>query len=717
VNLVFVSHNPIPVLLAVLVLFSSEALSQKESTGTQELSPMVVTARGGFPEPRASSPWSIDSLKARDLRHHVRTMPEALTGIPSVLVQKTALGQSSPYIRGLTGYHNVLLVDGIRLNHSAMRSGPNQYWSTVELLGTESIEVFRGPGGIIYGADAVGGVVNVLSAKPIFSNEGVVQGGHFFGKLSSAENSWSAGLNGIVYSPDWFAEVSYAEHSFGDLEGGKNIGNQVNTGYDSRGTNFRLSRKLNEDTSMTFGLQRTFMDDVPRTHKTVNGLTWEGLSPGSEIWRRLDQERNLYYGKFSWENGGGLMDMGIVTFSLHQHGQERNRMKKATKGGDFQYLDLNDFGVSSRFEADDPWGGRISYGIEYHRENLSSGGYEFDDNRLRGIDLAQGPLAADAHYNRYALYLNDSYETQSGWVVEPGVRFSSIRAELDRYFLKNNDASTIQTPETKVYDEWIGSIRASKEIAKDQFLFSGVSQGFRPPSLYDLTSTDETSAIEKPDTSLDPEKFLQAEIGLRGGADDWDWSISAYRTWVDDMIIRSPIETGNSAVLKANGDGFIQGLEIEVGYEWTPSWSSEIRLSWMDGEVEQMLDDNTSVTLVIDGRIYTAVDRAPDRLMPSQAMLVTRYAPEGLDWWAEFSILVVGQADDLSLKDETDSSRIPENGTPGFALFGLRGGRSVGEKTKITLTAENLGDVDYRVHGSGLNGPGRNFIFSVTHSF
>jgi hemoglobin/transferrin/lactoferrin receptor protein len=301
--------------------------------------------------------------------------------------------------------------------------------------------------------------------------------------------------------------------------------------------------------------------------------------------------------------------------------------------------------------------------------------------------------------------------------VEPGVRFSSVRAELDRYFIKNNDASTIQTPETKVYDEWIGSIRAGKEIAKDKFLFTGVSQGFRPPSLYDLTSTDETSAIEKPDTSLDPEQFLQAEIGLRGGADDWDWSISAYHTWVDDMIIRSPIETGNSAVLKANGDGFIQGLEMEVGYEWTPSWSSEIRLSWMDGEVEQMLDDNTSGTIAIDGRYYSAADRPPDRLMPSQAMLVTRYAPEGLDWWAEFSILAVGQANDLSLKDETDSSRIPKNGTPGFALLGFRGGRSVGEKTKITLTAENLGDVDYRVHGSGLNGPGRNFIFSVTHSF
>ena len=107
---------------------------------------------------------------------------------------------------------------------------------------------------------------------------------------------------------------------------------QENTGYDSRGSQFRLSRKLNEDTRFTIGLQNVFMDDVPRTHKTINGLTWGGLTPGSEIWRRLDQERNLSYGKFSWENAGGFADAGLLTLSLHKHEQERNRMKGSVSG-------------------------------------------------------------------------------------------------------------------------------------------------------------------------------------------------------------------------------------------------------------------------------------------------------------------------------------------------------------------------------------------------
>ncbi|MFP6893628.1 MAG: Plug domain-containing protein, partial [Opitutales bacterium] len=68
----------------------------------------------------ASSPWATERIDADDMRLTARSMPEALSGLPSVLVQKTALGQSSPYVRGFTGYHNLLLVDGIRLNHSAM---------------------------------------------------------------------------------------------------------------------------------------------------------------------------------------------------------------------------------------------------------------------------------------------------------------------------------------------------------------------------------------------------------------------------------------------------------------------------------------------------------------------------------------------------------------------------------------------------------------------
>ena len=263
----------------------------------------------------------------------------------------------------------------------------------------------------------------------------------------------------------------------------------------------------------------------------------------------------------------------------------------------------------------------------------------------------------------------------------------------------------------------IGSLRATKQINEELFIFSGLSQGFRPPSLYDLTSTDETSAVERPNIKLEPEKFLQAELGIRGSSGSWEWQTSYYHTWIKDMIVRSPVESGKSDVLKSNGDGFIQGMELELGYQWTPSWKSELSFSWMDGEVEQMLDHNASGTVAINGGNYLPVNRATTRLMPVQAKFTTQYKSVGSNWSSALSFLRVSKANDLSLKDETDVSRIPSNGTPGFFLANIYGNYDLSENSSICLALENIGDVDYRVHGSGLNGAGRNVILSCSLVF
>ena len=694
------------------------------------LSPVVITTEGNFSEPSYSSLWAHQVLAYDETLKFSRSMPEALTGVPSVMIQKTSLGQSSPYIRGLTGYHNLLLVDGIRLNHAAMRSGPNQYWSTVETFGTRELEVVRGIQGVTYGADAIGGVVNITPKPAKFSSTGLHQGGQALGRISSAENSWAAGIHSYISSSEWEVKLSHISRSFGDLEAGRNIGRQFYTGYDSHASEVQIHHKLGDDAQLMLGFQNTLLDDVPRTHKTIHSMTWEGLTPGSELWRKLDQERQLYYSKLSWGNQGGLMDKGVITVSFHQHSQERNRMMKPTKGGDYQFFDLDDFGISARFEAEEVWGGTFAYGTEWHQESLQSGGHSFDDNQIKIADFAQGPLAADADYDRFGLYLNHNLETQFGCTFESGIRYSSIQADLHRYYLSNDDVATLEAPSVQKYQKFTGSLRASTEITDNLLLFTGLSQGFRPPSLYDLTSTDETSIAETPDTRISPEKFIQAEIGLRGLSSALEWQFFAYHTWIDDMITRSPFTAtdGKTKAIKSNGDGFIQGLEIELKYDWSPSWQSNLSFSWMTAEVEQLQPhalgpkmkltdhDNDESTAKIHKR-FQIVERATSRLMPVQTQFITRYAPPLSSWESKLSILAVGKADELSLKDETDKSRIPTQGTPSYLVLGLSLAKTLSESTELSLEIENLADEDYRVHGSGLNGAGRNFILSISSSF
>ena len=96
------------VVFALLICsYPTVAFSNAQTGSVDELTPIVVTAQGGFPEPLNSTAWSITTLETDAIKGNARSLPEALSGIPSIMVQKTALGQSSPYIRGLTGYHNV----------------------------------------------------------------------------------------------------------------------------------------------------------------------------------------------------------------------------------------------------------------------------------------------------------------------------------------------------------------------------------------------------------------------------------------------------------------------------------------------------------------------------------------------------------------------------------------------------------------------------------
>ena len=100
-------------------------------------------------------------------------------------MQQTNLGGGSPFLRGLTGYHTLILIDGIRLNNSTFRSGPNQYLNTIDPLLINHVEVMKGQGSVPYGSDALGGTILLSSKSPDFSVTGNKLKGSLYGKYMS----------------------------------------------------------------------------------------------------------------------------------------------------------------------------------------------------------------------------------------------------------------------------------------------------------------------------------------------------------------------------------------------------------------------------------------------------------------------------------------------------------------------------------------------------
>ena len=127
--------------------------------------------------------------------------------------------------------------------------------------------------------------------------------------------------------------------------------------------------------------------------------------------------------------------------------------------------------------------------------------------------------------------------------------------------------------------------------------------------------------------------------------------------------------------------------------------------TWMDGEVDTYpTSDDVLVTEHID------------RLMPPTGRLGLRWDQPNR-YWVEASCSMAAKADKLSTRDASDTSRIPPGGTPGYTVYEVRMGWQCAEGLILSLAVENITDEDYRIHGSGVNEPGRNIVCAADWTF
>jgi hypothetical protein len=126
----------------------------------------VSATRGGAEEALASPHLASLVELAGAFKRPVATMGNALEGKPGILVQQSTYGQVSPFPRGLTGYHVLNLVDGVRFNNSTFRSGPNQYLALLEPAQAQRVEALLDPTGSQYGSDSLGGTQQDSGFQP-----------------------------------------------------------------------------------------------------------------------------------------------------------------------------------------------------------------------------------------------------------------------------------------------------------------------------------------------------------------------------------------------------------------------------------------------------------------------------------------------------------------------------------------------------------------------
>jgi hemoglobin/transferrin/lactoferrin receptor protein len=689
-------------------------LAEPKQPITEVVSSNVVVTALRVPAEESSVPYTTYNLKMKEtqLEKSPRSTPEVFQGLPSVMGQKTSYGQGSPYFRGFTGFRNLLLVDGVRLNNSVFRDGPNQYWSTVDSLSVESYDVVMGPSSVLYGSDAIGGTVNASTVAPPSEYQGQpVWAPMLYFRGASAEQSATSRMQlGARLNEQVGFIGGVSLKSYGDLRGGEEVGRQEHTGYDELDFDGRLDVALNKDSQMTFGHQSVSQDDVWRTHKTIYGLTWEGLKAGDEKSRYLDQHRTLDYLTYSADHLNTFADRMKVTVSRQKQQEDESRVKKDSTAED-QGFDVTTWGASLQLESDTALGNWV-YGAEYYHDSVDSYLNKYKaDGTLSKVGI-QGPVADDARYDSVGVYVQDTISSFNDQLdVIPGMRYTAAQADANQVLNPvNNKTMSVEGD----WDTVAGSLRLLHPLTQDRrhTIFAGVSQGFRAPNLSDLTRLDtaRSNEIETPVSSLEPEYFTSYEAGVKSRFDHFSTTLTYYYTDIDSMIVRAPtgrvIDGLNEVTKKNSGDGYVQGLEWFNTVTVSKNWSGWLSASWMEGEV-----DAYPTSKDIKQRDYLT------RLMPPTAQVGVRAQTDRAKYWVEGLCDAASKADRLSADDQRDTQRIPPGGTPGYAVLGIRVGSQITPALAMSLALENIMDTDYRIHGSGCNEPGRNVVLTGRYTF
>lgn len=659
----------------------------------------------GAPTSLFDSPRAIDIVTQQMLiERSPIDMGQALEQTPGVMIQRTGRGQSSPFVRGLTGQQVLIMVDGVRMTNATFRAGPNQYFNLIDPNMVERVEVIRGPGSVLYGGDAIGGVINVVTKSADDRGYNFVTGGTVQ-RFSTADLGYTGRLSaeGWVGSMGVFAGGGYGNYNNLDIGGspdappGFDVGRQPATSWRYHSADIKLNYLLSDESELVVGVQHYQGDDIFRTDRF----------PSNRESIFGPQARDLYYVR--WQGcdpcGCGWADTYQITASLHRFDEERadrdfrpgrNPLLTSFRG----FFD-EQTGVTGSFTKEIGALGMLSYGWDWYHDELGSSRKDVDTSvDPPSSTERRGEVPDDAYYSRYGAFLNWDLRITDRLLASTGVRYEHVTAGATVALRAQdpndpNDTIEILQPINPNYQDWIGHIGLTYELNPCWHLVGSVSEGFRAPNIDDLASVNENvfgNNTQLPNPNLVPETSITYEVGIKGNTDRFRGQAFVWWNDLQNFIVRRT-DQSEDLLSRTNADAYLNGVEFSGEYLVGCDWS---------------LYGNFWYTYGQD----LAADEPLSRIPPMQGIVGFRRRWNGGQDWFDVYAWLVDKQDRLSARDLTDTNRIPPGGTPGYGTFNFRYGRMITARQRLTVNVENLFDEQYRVHGSGSDGPGINAILS-----
>lgn len=613
---------------------------------------------------------------------------------PGAFFQQTTPGQGIPIIRGLKGSQVLHMVDGMRLNNAFFRNAPNQYLGLVDSFATRRVELVRGAQGSLYGADAMGGVLNVLTGEPHYEQVNWQQESRLYGSFDSVDNGWvlSARTQGGKKGWGFTGGASYQDHSNRHSADDQTL---IPSAYRSKAADLKFVFDSSEYSTLMLSAQIMEQPSTPRYDELVPG--YGQTDPSSEQFLFEPNRRSFLHTRYQLSGQGAWFDQLEIHAARQVITDDRLTQEH---GSPVIVTEANSStldGVTLQFNSSLVSGMQLIWGSEYYTDSVDSSRFTYlADSTEQTSVPARFPNGSSM--DSAAVYLSGEWLTTDSFDLNAGLRYSWFDIRLPA---NENYDSVKLTP-----SDLTGDIHAVYAFSPEIKLVANLGRGFRPPNIFDLATLGPRpgNRFNIANTNLGPETVWSYDLGIKTETKTAELELFAFYLDYSDKItsvLTGEVTGDGRDVIRSENRNKAKIYGLEAGVYWAAM--EDLRLfavfNYTRGEEQQ--DNEPTVPA--------------DRIPPLNGKLGLEYFIHG-NWRIEPYLLFAHRQDRLSPRDFGDP-RIDPTGTSGWGTMNILLDWQVNSALQLGLRLENLTDKAYREHASGINAAGRNIGFWANCSF
>jgi len=701
----------------------------------------VVVSASKFQQSKKEVPQTIISIDSKAIQFsNPQTSADLLSNSGRVFVQKSQLGGGSPLIRGFSTNRLLITVDGVRLNNAIFRGGNVQNVLSINPFNVENTEIILGSGSVIYGSDAIGGVMNFYTTTPKLSESKTPNlSARSTVRYASANTEKTAHLDFNVGFQKWGFHTSASVSDFGDLKMGIHgpddylslfYNQQTNAGdvmvsnttpRIQKFTNFRqihLAQKVlfkaSDDLKFDLGIQYSTTSDYPRydrlaTYDSEGLLRYAEWNYGPQDWLLANiqmtklSSRSNFYDKIK-------ISAAYQNFKESRINRRFNANTRKIREENVDALSMNfDFYKTLSTTSN------IFYGTEYIYNRVGSSGYSehINTNATERIDSR---YPDGSKWQTLAAYLSHKYKPNTKLTIQSGIRYNYVTINAD--LSANNAFFNLPFKMVNLNTSALTGTFGLSWNPNPTFLWKfNATTAFRAPNIDDIGKMfeSEPGLVVVPNSNLKPEYAYGGELGLTVNLNESViFDASTYYTYLDNALVRKNFTVHGESVMEYDGElsdiqaiqnasrSWIYGFEAGLKVRFSKALKFTSQYSYVQGVQEEVLGVELPVRHVapVFGNVH----------------IIWNHNKLQIDGFINYNGTLRHSEISAELADTLFALDAQGNPyAPSWYTLNLRTQFNFNKAISFVGTIENITNQRYRPFSSGISAPGTNLILALTY--